>query len=437
MRGIVQRILKQAARSAWPGVFAVLFILTALQGQALLPEPDRLPARSGFPDPLVTFDGRPVSSQEEWFSIRRPELKELFRYYMYGAMPPAPENLRFIVRRVDPSALNGKAKLKEVDLVLGDETAQVIHLMVVIPAGSVGPAPVFVGPNFSGNHTLLPDTNIIITDAWMYDDYPGVVEHRATAAGRGGCTDTWPIERIIGRGYAVATFYNGDVEPDDPALRDGIRYHLPGGDPGLHGPGTVAAWAWGVSRAVDYLVTDKDVDAGRIAVVGHSRNGKAALVAAAFDERIALAIPHQAGCGGTSPDRGTVGESVKQINERFPHWFCGTFHAFNECTDRLPFDQHCMISLIAPRPVLLSNAVEDTWANPDGQFDMLEAADPVYRLLGVGGMESSKMPEVGRLMNSRLGFFIRPGKHSMTPEDWNAFMDFADRHLKPVEGRVK
>jgi hypothetical protein len=251
------------------------------------------------------------------------------------------------------------------------------------------------------------------------------VEHGATAAGRGGCSDTWPIDRIIGRGYAVATFYNGDIEPDDPSLRDGIRYHLlPEGrtDPGPHEWGTVAAWAWGVSRAVDYLVTDKDIDAGRIAVVGHSRNGKAAIVAAAFDERISLAIPHQAGCGGTSPDRGTVGESVKQINERFPHWFCGTFHAFNDCPDRLPFDQHCMISLIAPRPVLLSNAAEDTWANPDGQFDMLEAADPVYRLLGVDGMESSDMPKVGTLMNSRLGYFIRPGKHSMTPEDWNAFM---------------
>ncbi len=425
------------------GLFACLCafaILSGLRAQETFPPADRLPARWGAPDPLVTFAGKPVRSAEEWFSVRRPELKALFQYYMYGTIPPAPGGLRFVTRRIDRNAMNEKAILKQVDLVFGDGAVPVIHLMVAVPNGKTGPFPVFVGPNFSGNHTLLPDTGIFITGAWMYDGYPGVVEHRATAAGRGGCRDTWSIEQSVDRGYAVATFYNGDVEPDDPSLRDGIRYHLPGkadDDRGLHGLGTVAAWAWGVQRAVDYLVTDQDIDAGRIAVVGHSRNGKAALVAAAFDERISLAIPHQAGCGGTAPSRGMIGESVKQINEQFPHWFCGMFHAFNDCPERLPFDQNCLIALVAPRPVLLTNAVEDTWANPDGQFDMLEAADPVYRFLGTDGMESSRMPPVGRLMNSRLGYFIRPGKHSMTPEDWKVFLDFADTHLKPAGGRVK
>jgi hypothetical protein len=437
MKRIADLLSKNACRFACLSAFVFLSILRA---QEPYPPANRLPALSGYPDPLVTFGGKAVRTPEDWFSIRRPELKALFQYYMYGTIPPPPDGLRFVTRRVNPRALDGKATLKQIDLRLGAGPAPIIHLMLVVPNGKAGPFPVFVGPNFSGNHTLLPDTDVIVTEAWLYDGYPGVVDHRATTAGRGGCKDTWSIEQILDRGYAVATFYNGDVEPDDPSLRDGIRFRLPGkarDDSDQHGLGTVAAWAWGVHRAVDYLVTDKDIDAGRIAVVGHSRNGKAALVAAAFDERIVLAIPHQAGCGGTAPSRGTIGESVKQINERFPHWFCRTFHEFNDCPERLPFDQHCLIALTAPRPVLLTNAVEDSWANPDGQFDMLEAADPVYRFLGVDGMESSRTPEVGKLMNSRLGYFIRPGKHSMTPEDWKVFLDFADKNMKPVEGRVK
>jgi hypothetical protein len=153
------------------------------------------------------------------------------------------------------------------------------------------------------------------------------------------------------------------------------------------------------------------------------------LLAAAFDERIALAIPHQAGCGGTSPSRGKIGESVKQINESFPHWFDATFKEFNDRPDRLPFDQHCLIALVAPRPVLLTNGVEDKWANPQGQFQMLQAADPVYRLLGAGGLDAKEMPQIGKLIDSTLGYYIRPGKHSMGNEDWKIFRAYADKHF--------
>ena len=180
---------------------------------------------------------------------------------------------------------------------------------------------------------------------------------------------------------------------------------------------------------MDYLVKDKQIDPKRIAAVGHSRNGKTALLAAAFDERIALAIPHQAGCGGTAPSRGKIGESVKQINNSFPHWFNAQFKEFNERPDKLPIDQNCLVALVAPRPVLFSNAVEDQWANPAGQFDVLKAADPVYRLLKVEGLGSDQKPETGKLLDSRLGYFIRPGKHSMTREDWMVFLAFADKHL--------
>src|SRR5262249_48003890 len=160
------------------------------------------------------------------------------------------------------------------------------------------------------------------------------------------------------------------------------------------------------------------------------RLGKTALLAAAFDERIALAIPHQAGCGGTAPSRGKIGGQVKQINDRFPPRFCDNFKKIKESPEKLPFDQKCLVSLVAPRPVLFSNAVKDTWANPNGQFDVLKAANPVYRFLGAGGLDAKDVPEIGKLVDSTLGYYIRAGEHSMTREDWNVFLDFADKQLK-------
>jgi hypothetical protein len=268
--------------------------------------------------------------------------------------------------------------------------------------------------------------------SWIDGRGPGVKNNRATEAGRGTHVDVWAIEQSIDRGYAVATLYYGDVAPDRAGTLQGSiqpYFHKKGEEAGPHDWGAIAAWAWGLQRAVDYLLTNRDIDKSRIAVVGHSRLGKTALLAAAFDERIALAIPHQAGCGGTAPSRGKIGESVKQINDRFPHWFDTTFKEFNDRPDRLPFDQHCLVALVAPRPVLFTNGVEDTWANPQGQFQVLQAADPVYRLLGAGGLDADHIPEPGKLVVSTLGYYIRLGKHSMTPEDWKIFLAFADKHF--------
>jgi hypothetical protein len=174
-------------------------------------------------------------------------------------------------------------------------------------------------------------------------------------------------------------------------------------------------------------VTDPAVDAHRIAALGHSRNGKTALLAAAFDERIAMAFPHQAGCGGSAPSRSKTGESVKAINTRFPHWFNARFKEFNDAPERLPFDQECLVALCAPRPVLFSAAEGDQWSNPAGQFQVLQAAASVYQLFGVEGLTAKEMPPLRQLVGSRLGYYIREGKHSMTVDDWRAFMDFADK----------
>jgi hypothetical protein len=396
------------------------------------PAADDLPTHAELPDPLVMFNGGQVTTRDEWRQKRRPELKALFEFYMYGRPPAAPDNVRAKTDRTDRKYFGGKATKKEVTITFGPTGTPAIHLLLVVPNRRQNAAPVFVGMNFHGNHTLVDDPSVALPTAWMPDRTPGVKDHRATDAGRGTEIGVWNLEGSIDRGYAVATFYCGDVDPDKLDFSDGVHasYFKPGQSaPGPHEWGTIAAWAWGISRAVDYLVTDSDIAAKRIAVVGHSRLGKTALLAAAMDERIALAIPLQAGCGGTAPSRGKIGESVAQINDHFPHWFCGTFKQFNTQPERLPFDQHSLVALVAPRPVLFANAVEDQWANPAGQFDVLKAADPVYRLLGGSGIDETKMPEPGRLVGQKLGYFIRPGKHSMTLTDWHVFWDFADQHF--------
>jgi hypothetical protein len=315
----------------------------------------------------------------------------------------------------------------------GPPEARAIDLLMVVPNRRHDPSPVFLGMNFNGNHTMVTDTHVPLPTSWMPGGKPNVIDHHATEAGRGTETHVWELEQSIDRGYAVATFYCGDVESDTTNAQGGVReiIRVP---TAADDWGTLAAWAWGMQRAVDYLAQDPDIDSHRIAVVGHSRLGKASILAAAFDERIALAIPLQAGCGGTAPSRGHIGESVKRINTAFPHWFCDVFKEFNDQPECLPFDQNCLIALCAPRPVLLGAAVEDTWANPAGAFEMLQSADKVYRFVGAEGLSATTMPPIQTLADSNLGYFIRPGKHSMTKEDWKYFLDFADKHLgKPQD----
>ncbi len=395
-----------------------------------LPPVSELKPIAGLPDPLVMFDGTKVSSREQWIKNRRPELIALFQHYMYGVPPAAPSSITAAVARVDPKYFGGKATKKEVTISFGPPQAPKLELLLVVPNKAAGkPSPVFLGINFCGNHTLLDDPTIALPTAWMPEHCPGCRDHQATDAGRGSQKEVWAVEQTIDRGYALACCYCGDIDPDRNDFSDGVHpfYLAPGQvNRGPHDWGTIAAWAWGAQRAVDYLVTDSAIDKSRIAVVGHSRLGKTALLAGALDERIALVIPHQAGCGGTAPSRHNVGETVKQINDRFPHWFCDEFKKFNDEVDRLPFDQNCLVALCAPRPVLLSNAQEDTWADPEGQFRVLQAADPVYRLLGSQGLAGQSLPESGRLLETPLSYYIRPGKHAMTTGDWKVFLDFAD-----------
>lgn len=417
-------------------LYAASFILMGLslmptkRARADLPEPEKLPARAELPDPLEMLDGTKVKTKDDWFKKRRPELKELFQHYMYGHFPPAPK-VTAKVLRVDKEALGGKATLKEIMLTIGGKEGHPVHLLLIVPNKRTGPAPVFVGLNFRGNHTVLKDPNIQLPASWVPKD-PSTKDNKASEKDRASQVNVWNAEDIIDRGYALATVYCGDIDPDRADKREGVQ---PKVDPdGKYDWSTIAAWAWGISRVIDYLVTDPDIDAGAIIVVGHSRLGKTTLLAGAFDERIAVIMPHQAGMGGTAPSRGTVGESIKRINTSFPHWFNAQYKKFNDAPEKLPFDQHCLVALCAPRPVLFTNAVEDQWANPDGQFEVLKGAGPVYRFLGLEGLEAKKAPQVGDpALMSRLGYWIREGKHSMNRADWQVFLDYADRWVKKVK----
>jgi len=400
------------------------------------PEPSSLPVRPELPDPLVTFDGKKIETRDEWERVRKPELKALFQHYMYGALPPVTA-VSGSVRRADEKAFGGKATLKEISLTIAG--TKKVDLLLVIPNKRVGAVPVFVGLNFTGNHTLVDDPAITIPTTWMRSGGKdeAVVNNKATEKGRGKNIGTWALEQSIDRGYAVATVYYGDIFPDKPDFSDGVypQFHTPKEgqkSPGDAACGAVAMWAWGVHRMIDYLVTQPELDKTRIAVTGHSRLGKTALLAAAFDERIALAIPHQAGCGGTGPSRSknAKAESVKRINTSFPHWFDDHFKKFNDDVDRLPFDQNCLLALCAPRPILYTNGIEDQWANPGGQFEMMQSASSVYRLYGKEGVAATELPPLGTLVSSTPGYYIRTGPHVSDPDYWKTFLDYADKYFR-------
>ena len=414
---------------------AVLGWAASARAQAFQPNYDeaQVPAYV-LPDPLVDSAGKPVADHREWTERRRSEILASFESQMYGKAPARPTGTTSRVERTISDALGGKATRKEVTIFLtGAEDGPRLDLMIYLPSGAKTARPVFLGLNFGGNHAVDPDPRIPLA-RWVANDQKlGISDHKPTEQSRGSEASRWSLAKAIDRGYAVATACYHDIDPDfDDGFRNGVQGALdkPGDAPRAPDAwGSVAAWAWGLSRALDHLTTDRDIDADRVVVMGHSRLGKAALWAGATDPRFALVVSNDSGEGGAALARRRFGETTRRINTAFPHWFCGNYKQFNDREDAMPFDQHMLIALIAPRPVLIHSATEDLWADPRGEFLSAQGADSVFRMLGTDGLAVRDMPGPGVLVFSRIGYFLRPGKHDVTDADWEAYLDFADRQL--------
>ena len=382
-----------------------------------------------LPDPLVMEDGTAVTSPEQWYKARRPELLRLFSEQMFGK---APEKVPYIAFEMVESgeALGGMAVRKQVNIYLSKDRKKCLHLLVYLPAKHDGPVPVFLGINFKGNWTVNEDPAILMPDKETLSRYVIVSSYN-----RGDAASRWPLELVISNGYGVATFFRGDTDPDyDDGWLNGIASL--GFKDGQKWPepdqwGTIAQWAWSLSRAMDYIETDPDLDASRVAVLGHSRLGKTALWAGATDERFAIVISNCSGAGGAALSRRERGEILQDLNRHFPHWYCQNFHAYSGRESALPFDQHELLALVAPRPLYVASATKDRWADPKGEFLSAWEASKVYEFLGAKGLPTNIWPEAEHpLQEGDVAYHIRTGKHDITAYDWENYIRFADKYFK-------
>ena len=389
-----------------------------------------------LPDPLLLSNGQRVTTAQQWQEQRRPELMELFRSNVYGHSPARVAETHFEVTSTDPKALGGLATRKEITVYFTSKAdGPKMSLLLYVPNAAKKTVPAFLSPNFDGNHTVNADPGITITKSWVraVKDKPNQSHHGAESD-RGAAASRWQVETVLGRGYALATFYYGEVEPDyATGWQESLRGALaPQGASTVWADdawGAIGAWSYALSRGLDYLETDQDIDAKHVAVLGHSRLGKTALWAGASDERFAMVISNDSGEGGAALTRRNFGETTAIITKTFPHWFCQRYSTYGDAADKLPIDQHELIALAAPRPVYVASAAQDLWADPKGEFLSAKGAEPVYALFGKKGLGVDEQPPVDHPVGDVIGYHIRTGIHDINAYDWEQYLNFADRHF--------
>ena len=389
---------------------------------------DKVPAYT-LEDPLLMKDGSSVASVQDWFEKRRPELIALFEEHQFGKTPDISPELNYVTNEAHILAFGGKAVRKRVTVYFtSDLKGPAMELLIYTPPDASGPVPLLLNISFSANRATTGDPDIPFGFVWNNDR----IRVPATDEARFGQLDVLPF---IEAGFGVATVYYGDIEPDfEGGEVFGIRKHLV--DPQMQERpssdwGAVAAWAWGLSRAMDYFEKDRDLDETRVAVSGFSRLGKAAVWAVARDQRFAMALPSCSGQGGAAISRREYGETIKLIThpDRFDYWFAPRYAEWGEDPGQSPVDAHLLLALIAPRPLLLQTGNTDKWSDPKGEFDAAVAVSPAYQFLGAEGLGISDVPETGNPVFGTIGFYMHEGGHGTYPEDWAQFLAFMKKHL--------
>ncbi|MEZ5384575.1 MAG: acetylxylan esterase [Prosthecobacter sp.] len=397
------------------------------------------------PRPGVNYDeakvgdhplpGLELTTAEEWTGKRRPEILKLFEEHVYGKTPANLGAPKFEVTATKTDALGGLATRKFIHISLPKFPAwQGMDVMLYTPNG-VKTAPCFVGLSFVGNQAVSPETDVPISTRWMRPSKVegAVVNSRATEASRGNSASRWPLEMILKRGFAVATCYYGDIEPDHAeGWKDSLRAAVsPEGANTVwkNGDwGAIGAWACGLSRIADYLETDPQIDSKHLAVIGHSRLGKTSLWAGAQDTRFGIVISNNSGEGGAALMRRDYGETTAIITKAFPHWFTPTYAAYSGDASVCPTDAHMLIALAAPRPIYIASAAEDYWADQKGEFLSGKHASPVYALFGKQGIVADEQPAIDHPVGDHISYHNRTGPHAVTDYDWKQYLKFASRH---------
>jgi hypothetical protein len=381
-----------------------------------------------LPDPLVLANGKRVSDAKTWYEKRRPEIVRLFEENQFGRSPGRPSGMSFEVFDPGTPALDGKALRRQVTIHFTEaKTGPKMDLLIYLPANASKPAPLLLNLSFTANCSAVDDPGIRAGEIWGK-------EKKRVPANRGMGFGRLNVAPFLAQGIGVATVYYGDIDPDFPeGLPNGVRalYLKPGQTaPAPEEWGSIAAWGWGLSRAMDYLETDKGVDAKRVAIIGVSRLGKTVLWAGARDTRFAMVIASCSGEGGAALSRRNYGETIKHLNVRYGYQFCANYQRYGDNVPGFPVDAHMLLSLIAPRPLLLQTGDKDVWSDPKGEFLAAVAAGPVYRLLGKQGLTTDRMPVAGEPILGTLAYSMHAGGHGTIPSDWDLFLKFFATHLQ-------